>query len=516
MIVYIASVALVAVIVAGVMLVTAGDDVARFHQHLHRPSEAALGACDCGDDDVLCTHLPLMVIDTFGAEIPGRPLAFGSGIYNDPETLFNHHTTPDGEEEIAVLVRVIDNANAWNHAADEAAHESMAMMRLRGNSSRFFDKPNYRIQLLQADGEDNPLPLLGMSAHMEWALHGPFLDKTLMRNYMWMNIAAEVMGPGHFVPEVRFFELILNGEYQGLYVLMETARVAPDRVNLNRHRPAMPTTSYLVQLDSHHRRAPERSMDVFSTHTLRLEYGRSMAIMYPNLRRQTDDVHGYIARSISIAERLLYSPEMIWYTRPYERYMDVDSFVNFFIINEFVGNNDLWANSTFLHKDVRGRLAAGPVWDFNNVMNNYFLEMPAEEFMLADRGWFARLMTCPFFTDRVIRRWHSLRRNVLCEDRLLDYMQQVEDWLGSAIDRNFAVWGHSFDYTQMSAMARRRPTRAQYEQGVSIRDVNPTSFAQAQAWAREYMVTRGRWLDQYIVTLRQFSHTSRHAGVVLQ
>ena len=520
--------------IIALVLVTFGvdDDVQRYHQHLERPSEVDLGDClDCGDG-VLCTHLPLIIIDTFGAEIPGRPLTFGTGQYNDYELNRTFHTSPNGETEIEVSVSVIDNQDDWNHENDDPVHESFAMMRVRGNSSRFFDKPNYRINLIHPNAEGNPLPLLGMDPHTEWALHGPFLDKTLMRNYMWMNIGAEVMGPGHFVPEVRFFELIINGEYQGVYILMETIRVSPYRVSMNRHREDVPSTSYIARIDSF-TQTPERNVSTLMTYTHRLEGSSAMEIRYPVLSRQTESVQEYVAISIATTERHLYSPEIIWDSGRSAEYIDVDSFVNFFIINEFIANNDLWSGSTYIHKDVRSqRIVAGPVWDFNNVMDNFFLDMPADQFFLANRGWFGRLMMCPDFTDRVIRRWHQLREGTLSEDRLVSYMQDVEEWLGSAVDRNFEVWGYTFDPFQVSMLARRRPTlaevmaRAPLYEGMSraayyaainqtrdemIREMNPVNFEQAMEWSRDYMIERGRFLDNYIEALRQFSHPSRHA-----
>jgi len=500
----------VAVLIAGVVYVGADDAVHRHHQHLERPSELDLGTCEVCDDTVLCTHLPIIVIDTFGQEIPGRPLAFGTGIYNNPETLENFHTTPDGEDEIKVMVSVIDNLNAWNHTTDTPVHESLAMMRLRGNSSRLFDKASYRISLIDEDGLNRFLPLLGMESHFEWALHGPFLDRTMMRNYMWMNIAAEVMGPGHFVPNVRFFELIIDGEFQGLYVLMETIRIGTERLPMNNHREGMISTSYLLRLDSN-ARSPHRHVNVFSTYTHRLEARRNVEILYPRARSQTPEMHEYIARSLSSIEYFIYSPDILWSEGMYRNYINVDSFINFYIINEFVANNDLWSNSTYLHKDIRGRLIAGPVWDFNNVMDNFFRPMPYDRFILADRGWFDRLMMCPDFTDAVIRRWHSLRENVLAEERLINYMDEVALWLGSAIDRNFEVWGYSFDVDQLSITAMRRPTYLQALEGVTRYDLNPSSFEEAMEWSRDFMVSRGRFLDEYIEALRQFSHGSRHA-----
>jgi len=512
----------------------ASDDIQRHHQHLERPSEADLGDCLHCVGDMFCTHLPLVVIDTFGAEIPGRPLNYVLGRFGS----FGEYlvTTPEGETETKVSVSVIDNSNDWNHIDDPPSHASLAMMRIRGNSSRFFDKPNYRIQLIHPNGENNHMPLLGMNPHFEWALHGPFLDKTLMRNYMWMNIGAEVMGPGHFVPEVRFFELILNGEYQGVYVLMETISVSPHRVALNRYRGGMPATSYLVRFDSR-THTPERIANTFVTYTYRLEGLNSMEIMYPSRSQQSDRVRSYVARSISNIDLLLYSTEIIHDPRAYERYIDVNSFVNFYLINEFIANNDLWTGSTYFHKDVRGQIIAGPLWDFNNVMDNFFLSVPVDGFLLADRGWFDRLMMCEGFTDRVIRRWHELRRGTLAEDRLIRYMEETEAWLGSAIDRNFEVWGYSFDPLQVNAMSRRGPTHDQVTarvpvyDGMSlaayeaaryqtrrdmIREMNPSSFEEAQDWARDFMVERGRWMDDYIETLRQFSHPSRHAVWTLQ
>jgi len=533
---FITSFIILAIIALVLITFGADDDVQRHHQHLESPSEADLGPClDCNNIE-LCTHLPVIVIDTFGAEIPGRPIAFLEGIYT-ADLRRSFHTGPNGETEIEASVTVIDNQNNWNHASDDPVHESLAMLRIRGNSSRFFDKPNYRISLIKPNAESNPLPLLGMEPHTEWALHGPFLDKTLMRNYMWMNIGAEVMGPGHFVPGVRFFELIIDGDYQGVYVLMETIRPDPHRVNLNRYRDGMPATSYIARIDTF-THTPDRMVDTLASYTYRIERGSSWEIRYPGLSQQSESVRDYVARSISYTERHLFSPEIVWDSRAYQDYVDVDSFVNFFLINEFIANNDLWSGSTYINKDIRNpRITAGPLWDFNNVMDNLFLSMPVDEFMLANRGWFDRLMMCPDFTDRVIRRWHHLRGGTLAEERLIDYMQDVEDWLGTAVDRNFEVWGYSFDPFQVSPMARRRSTyeervaRAYLYEGMSeeayqaairqarddlLREMNPASFELAMEQSRNFMIERGRFLDNHIEALRQYSHPSRHAQWILE
>ena len=488
---------------------TSGE-IMRYHQHRINPSEADLGICTrCNQDVFLCTHLPIIKIDTFGQIIPGRPLEFGPLHIDDGQLSFLRTTAADGATEIPATMSVIDNVGDWNHYSDSPAFESLATIRIRGNSSRFFDKPNYQMQLINQDESNNRLPLLGMSPGHEWSLHGPFLDKTLMRNYMWMNLASYVM-TDNFVPEVRFFELILNDEFQGLYVLMETLRVEPNRINLNRYRPGMPETSYFFRIEGRARN-PARQIEIFTGYTLRLEYERETELMYPTYLNQSERVHNYVMGSINSFERFLYSTEMLINPRDVERYIHIDSFVNFFIINEFIGNNDLFSGSTYFHKDIRGRLVAGPVWDFNNIFDNFFLSLPVDEFMLNGRGWFDRLFMSPYFTERVISRWKSLRQGALSEERLINYMDEVEEWLGSAIDRNFDVWGYSFDYRNVSNMARRLPRREERAEGISEADLNPTSFEEAMDWKRDYMVERGRWIDEHIYILRQYSHPSRHA-----
>jgi len=484
------------------------DQSLRYHQHLRSPSEADLHVCTrCDQDMFLCTHLPIISIDTNGQDIPGRPLGFGT--QNPSSEMRNtFHTTPEGETEILTYITVIDNSNDWNHIADVPIFESLATMRIRGNSSRFFDKPNYRIRLIDENGDNNRLPLLGIEPGHEWALHGPFLDKTLMRNYMWMNIAADVIN-GPFVPNVRFFELILNGEFQGLYVLMETLRVEPNRIGLNRYRSGMPETSYFFRIEWD--RYSYRDIDIFSEYTLRLESESIVELLYPTYLNQSERVRNYVMGSINAIERFLYSSEMLHDPRSVEKYIDINSFIDFFIINDFIGNNDLFAGSTYFHKDIRGRLIAGPVWDFNNIFDNFFLTMPVDEFYLNGRGWFDRLFLSPYFTEQVIRRWNNLRQNVLSEKRLVNYMDEVIEWLGSAIDRNFDVWGYSFDYRNVSADARRFPRPEERREGLTEADLNPSSFDEAFEQKRDFMIERGRWMDEHIEILQQYSHPSRHA-----
>jgi len=252
-------------------------------------------------------------------------------------------------------------------------------------------------------------------------------------------------------------------------------------------------------------------MEIFSSYTLRLENESIAELLYPTYLNQSDRVLNYVMGSVNSMERFLYSTKMLHDPQLIEKYIDINSFIDFFIINDFIGNNDLFAGSTYFHKDIRGRLIAGPVWDFNNIFDNFFLVMPVDEFYLNGRGWFDRLFMSPYFTEQVIRRWNSLRQDVLSEERLINYMDEVTEWLGSAIDRNFDVWGYSFDYRNVSAAARRFPRPEERLEGITEADLNPSSFEEAMAQKRDFMIERGRWMDEHIEILRQYSHPSRHA-----
>ena len=102
---------------------------------------------------------------------------------------------------------------------------------------------------------------------------------------MWMNISAEVMG---YAPNVRFCELILDGEYQGLYLLMETVSMDSGRVELTDYREGDPVCSYILQMGS--RRQPERTIDNFTFYTNRMEEGMQVEVVYPGLLSQTEQV----------------------------------------------------------------------------------------------------------------------------------------------------------------------------------------------------------------------------------
>ncbi len=478
----------------------------RYHQHLEQPSEEDLGPCTrCSGDADLCTHLPIIRIETGGQKIPGKSI-------HDSEYLTIGYETGDaGETEILVNVETVEEEGTWHHGDDPATIQASALFRVRGNSSRDFSKSSYRIKLVDSENTElnDPQPMLGMTSGDEWALHGPFLDKTLIRNYICMNLAAEIMG---YAPNVRFCELVLDGEYQGVYLLMETIDVQEGRVDLTEYQEGNPFTSYIVSIEPH--ADPERTVDNFTQYTKRIEEDSDLEIRYPSSLALTPELKSYINSDFSEIERILFSYNVSEGNTDYRNLLQVDSFVNYYIFNEFVAINDTFSASTYFTKDVRGKLEIGPVWDYNNAWNNYFYPYESSGFLLSQRGWYAQLMKSEPFVDQVVSRYKSLREGVLSDEYLENYILETIDWLGSAVERNYTVWGYSFDPDQLSFLERRRPIDG--DTTTTIYDLNPSSFEEAVDWMLTYIRYRGDWLDHHIDSLYQYCQESRNAPQILR
>ena len=275
----------VCVLLLSVFFQDLGDrtGVLRYQQHREQPSEEELGGCTvCGGQGELCTHLPIIRIETGGQTIPGRPYEGEDGV------TAGYYTGDLGEEEILVQFSAVSEEGVWHHRDDASTAEGTALFRYRGNSSRWFTKGSFRLRIVEEDDSltARRLGLLGMKDGKEWALHGPFLDKTLMRNYMCMNLSAEVMGT--WVPDTRFCEVILDGEYQGVYLLMETIDVDENRLDLREYTPGDPVLSYLVRIEPYTN--PGKVLDNFSLYSYRMEPGRHLELLYPGVINQTRQV----------------------------------------------------------------------------------------------------------------------------------------------------------------------------------------------------------------------------------
>lgn len=449
----------------------------------HRTARQPDAGCGC-DGTELCTHLPLVVIDTGGTAIPGEPVwdeAAGKNVFT---------TTDDGDTMLPASISVMSNNKQNHHPSDTPDLESEILIRIRGASSRYFDKKGYLLRLTDEDGTYRQEEMMGMAPHYEWALHGPFLDKSLIRNYMWYNIAGEFMG---YTPNVRFCEVVLNGEYQGVYVMTETITNGEDcRINVTAPVKGTTSTGYLLRVDRGSA-APIKNIATFSNYTYRNP--QKIDIQYPRSGDLTEEMAAAIAQDFSDFEKSLYSYD--YDTDDYGYYYDINvqSFVDYFILNEFTANYDAGWLSTYVYRDIGGKYQM-VVWDFNNSCENYQnpLISPVQSFEMQYTPWFYMLMKDEYFVQHIIDRYRELRETYLSETYLNQYIDEVIAYLGPTIDRNFEVWGYAFtEYTPLIPQER-----------------NPTDYAAAVQQLRDFIHQRGAWMDKNIETLLQYCHESRN------
>lgn len=475
----VAAAVLIVVVAVLLTMLNIGNDQSRYHQHqMARQPDAG---CDC-DGSELCTHLPLVIIDTGGQEMPGEP------IQDEDGAEIGTTLTVEGEKMLNAHVSILSDDSHNHHPSDEPDLESDIQIRIRGNSSRYFDKKNYLVRLIDEDGDYRSEEVMGMVSHYEWALHGPYLDKSLIRNYMWYNITGEFMD---YAPNVRFCEVILDGEYLGLYVMMETITNGEDcRVDVSEPVDGTNKTGYVLRLDQGSSNEL-KNLDTFVNYSYRNM--RVLDIQYPRSGQLTQELVDAIAQEVSDFEKGLYSYDYDTDDYGYYNDIDVQSFVDYFIINEFTTNYDAGWLSTYLYRDIGGKYNM-VIWDFNSACDNYSEEfMSPQRFMMQGTRWFLMLTKDEYFVNRVIQRYRELRESYLNEDYLIDYTKQVTEYLGPAIDRNFEVWGYTFEkFTPLKPKSR-----------------NPQSHAEAVEQIQQFIYERGSWMDENIEVLLQYCHESK-------
>ncbi|HSK68824.1 MAG TPA: CotH kinase family protein [Candidatus Limnocylindria bacterium] len=473
----------------GVLSLVSGDAETRIRIFQHRV--AAQPGIVPKDEADFATHLPVITLDTRGQDIPGERM-------EDSEDGDKRYTlAEDGDTRILADFAMYDRGGV-NRLADGASMTSMARIRYRGNYSRWFYKKSYTVSLVRDDGQTaNPLPLSGLPTHDEWVLHGPWIDRTLIRNYLAYNVAGEIMP---WAPGVRFVEMFLDGEYHGVYLLTEPVTRGQGRLQLRKPDSGDNVTSFIVRWD----RATkgDQRLNNFIYYTNRADLS-ALDVRYPGKANITPGRMEHIEKTISRIEKTLYSADMADPESGYYQYLDVESFAQYFVINEFFRNIDAGRYSTFLYKDARGKVGLA-VWDFDNAADNY-IDGPwgAQGFTMQNSPWFSALLTDSVFVREVISQYRRLRQGALSDEYLLRTIDESVAYLGDAVGRNFVKWERAFDLEDYNGLDYLIPVER-----------NHRSHAEAVRQFKSFLVMRGQWLDEHIDTLLQYAQPSRNTGLL--
>lgn len=329
-----------------------------------------------------------------------------------------------------------------------------ATIKYRGASSYSkFDKKQYRIKFYKNEKDSaKEVSLAGMGANSEWVLNGPYLDKTLIRNKLVYDLARELNG---WAPDTRFVELFVDGEYQGVYLAVEPVTNGESRLRLAEFGLLSGETAYIVNRD----RIDTGSEEIDTWGKTNGYTYNALYIRYPSKNKITEKQKEYIQKDISEFEQALYGKNFSDKRIGYQAYIDMDNWVDYFIINEFAMNYDAGNLSTYLYKELDGKLQLA-VWDFNNGFDNYqWFRTETDILHTVENSWFERLWQDEAFRERVCERYVQLRKTTLSDEHIAEKIASYQEELGEAVDRNFKVWGYSFKENLLAGTSKEGTSR---------------------------------------------------------
>lgn len=400
------------------------------------------------------SNIPIVIIETQGLTILDHP-------------------------RISAEMKVIDNGpDSRNYVTDTLyTYQGNISIEIRGSSSQFTEKKQYGFETQTPDGQNHNTPLLGLPKENDWILHAPYSDKTLVRNSLAYHISSQL---GEYAPRTRACELVLNGEYRGVYILTEKIKHDNNRLDIAEDG------GYILKID--------KMTGYECEEVLRTDLG-SMDLQYdyPDCDEITTEQQSYIDNYINAFEQALYDENFLDYEFGYRAFFETDAFINYFICNELAKNIDAYRSSTFLHKENNSsKLRMGPVWDLNLGFGNVdFLDGHTTSGLIGARTeiipmyqfkpnpWIERLLEDTVLVEEINARWMDLRSGLLSNDNLVAIVDSLTGELAEAQDRNFQKW---------TVMGRR----------VWPNFFVGSSYAEEVGFMKGWLINRANWLDKNI------------------
>jgi len=376
------------------------------------------------------SNLPIIKIMTGGQPIVNDPkITADMGIINNSPGIRNYSTDP------------------FNDYFGKIGIE------LRGHSSLGFPQKSYGFETRDTAGVNQNVSLLGLPPENDWILYGPYTDKSLMRNVLSYKLANEM---DWYASRTVFCELLVDGEYMGIYVLIEKIKRDPNRVDVSAIAPSDSsgdalTGGYILRIDwvsaggwtSSHLPVQTNPLN----NTIFFQY------VYPKDTEITPKQKSYIQAYVDSMEDALASPNFSNPVTGFRKYADAASFIDYFLLNEISKNVDAYRLSTYFNKDRNskgGRISMGPLWDHNlawrnadycdaNQVTGWALDIT--DFCQADIPfWFGRMMQDSAYNNQMRCRYEQLRSDVLDTANLFSYIDSVAFYLDEAQQRHYFTW----------------------------------------------------------------------------
>jgi hypothetical protein len=296
-------------------------------------------------------------------------------------------------------------------------HENTLRIRGRGNATWGYPKKPYKIKL------DKKANFFGMGNDKDWVLLANYCDKTLLRTGIALKLSKLMNFP--WTPDAQFVEVVLNGHYLGNYQLVEGIKKDSNRVNVS-------DSGYLIERDNYYLQEPK----FFVTTD-----GYGYSFKYPDTDDLTDAQWNYIKNYMNDIELALSSPDFSDPSAGYRQYMDIDSFVRWFLFQNIIANLDTNLYLTKADDTTASKIHMGPVWDFEWSMGIGWYDglrpRPAD-YWVWNHWYYERLLQDTEFTAKLKSLWNT--NKTATEQGILNYISEAKAEITVSQELNFRRW----------------------------------------------------------------------------
>lgn len=430
---------------------------------------------------------------TFGADSTDSAIFSTTNL---PIVIINTNGGTIADSSINATMQIIDNGEGYlNNITDiPNNYNGNISINYRGHYSLSLPQKPYKIETLDAALVSQNVPLLGMPEEHDWVFIPNYNDKVFMRNTLSYKIFSEM---GNYATRTKFCEVMLNGSYQGIYLLGEDIKRDKNRVDIAKLKTTDITGidltgGYIIKNDYW------SSTDSWLLNYHPVDHSNvnvHLVYDYPSPAVITTEQKSYIQSFINDFESALYSNDYTSSTTGYRNYIDTSSFIDYLIVNEVSRNIDGFKKSSYFNKDKDtktgiSKLKAGPVWDFDwsykNIKECYFSATDGSGWAykindcgnVGSPGWFVRLLQDDSFQSELHCRWNNLRKTNLTTAIINKYIDDTAAYLDKAQKRHFKKWGNLGKNTGTPEVER-----------------DPSTFSGQITKFKSWINTRLSWLD---------------------
>lgn len=367
----------------------------------------------------------------------------------------------NADAKIPGTMQIIDNGSGQTNSVSDTPNgfDGHIGIKLRGESSLNFNQKKYTIETWDAQGNDSTVSIFGMPEESDWVLLAPYNDVSMVRDVYAFALWNEM---GHWGPRTRMCEVIVNNDYRGVYAFCERIKRDKNRVDISKLKPEDIsgrdlTGGYIVRIDAYDEEDLTFQSKVPGIQKSAWAWGGNQqqeapvtwTIYYPKKEDIVEPQRQYIQDYIDKVELTIQSADFADPEKGYAQYIDVSSFVDYFIHTELSLNADGFKRSAYYYKvkdkkdGTPGKLFAGPVWDYNlaygncnfcNANNVNAWVYQGCETNPTPKMW-KRLLEDKAFRDAVKTRYTELRQTVISNESINAFLDSYASLLDQAQER---------------------------------------------------------------------------------